>query len=568
VVTVRKIAGLLLFLLISPGGLAQEDPDPDAELRSKADEVFAEWDNAESPGCAMAAIRDGEIIHARGYGMANLEHGLPLTPRSVFRIGSSSKQFTAMAVLLLVEEGKLSLDDDIRKYLPELHEFDPPPTVRQLMHHTSGVRDYLTLMYLAGYRDEDYYTDAEVIEMLARQAHVNFKPGTQHLYSNSGYFLLSQIVLRASGKTLAEYAAERIFGPLGMKSTHYHDDHTRIVPNRASGYAPDGEGGYVISMTTLPMIGDGGVFTTVEDLLLWDRNFYDNKLGKGGPELIERMITTGALTNGDPLKYAAGLVVGEYRGLPMIGHGGAFVGFRADMIRFPEQRFSVAVLCNVAASNPSGLAKKVADAYLADLLEPEPELPQAPAPKTKPGEPAPNVKIDPALYDDYVGQYRLMPGFLLTVSREEDRLMVQPTGQAKTELFSESETLFVVKIADAKLEFKRDDSGKTTAVILYQAGRELRGERLDFEPPAEVTLRGYAGEYFSVELDVTYRISLEEDSLILHVRRLPPMTMQPSGTDSLGCDLGSLQFKRDAEGAIVGFELEAGRVRDLSFVRR
>lgn len=242
----RSIVGLLLLLMMRLAGtpcVAEDEPDPDAALRSQVDEVFVEWDRDDSPGCTMAAIRDGAVVYARGYGMANLEYGLPLEPSSVFRIGSTSKQFTAMAVLLLAEEGKIALDDDIRKYLPELHEFDPPLTVRQLIHHTSGVRDYLTLMYLSGFRDDDYYTGAEVMEMLARQSHVNFEPGSRHLYSNAGYFLLSQIVLRVSEKTLAEYAAEKIFGPLGMKDTHYHDDHRRIVPRRASGYASDDTGG-------------------------------------------------------------------------------------------------------------------------------------------------------------------------------------------------------------------------------------------------------------------------------------------------------------------------------------
>ncbi|MFB3126207.1 MAG: serine hydrolase domain-containing protein, partial [Candidatus Acidiferrales bacterium] len=233
-------------------------------LTNRVDKVFAQWDKPGSPGCALGVIKGGELIYKRGYGMANLEHNIPISSTSVFRIGSTSKQFSALSILLLVEEGKLSLDDNIRKYLPEMPDYGSPVTIRHLIHHSSGIRDYLTLMSLVGKGDDDFYTDEDVVVMLARQRELNFNPGDRFLYSNSGYFLLSQIVKRASGQSLREYAAEKIFGPLGMQNTHLHDDHTLIVQSRASGYSPRKDGDYQINMTTLGMVGDGGVFTTVE----------------------------------------------------------------------------------------------------------------------------------------------------------------------------------------------------------------------------------------------------------------------------------------------------------------
>lgn len=330
-------------------------------LKAKVDQVFAMYDKPDSPGCALGVIQDGQFIYKRGYGMANLEHNIPITPSSVFRIGSTSKQFTAAAILLLAEEGKLSLDDDIRTYLPEFPDYGTPVTIRHLLHHTSGIPDYLRLSYAAGYGEDAYVTDDEVIAMLASQEELEFESGEEHRYSNSGYFLLSQIVQQASGKSLREYAEEKIFRPLGMMNTHFHDDHNEIVPNRASGYAWE-HGRLRISMTNLDMVGDGGVFTTVEDLFHWDQNFYHQRIGD--PQFLDRMLARGVLNNGDTLDYASGLIHGTYRGLKTISHLGGFVGFRAEMIRFPEQRFTVICLCNLSVTEPNKLAKRVADIYL------------------------------------------------------------------------------------------------------------------------------------------------------------------------------------------------------------
>ena len=304
-------AAVVVSLGAAATGPQQSERQPSPE--EQVDAIFAAYDNTRSPGCAVGVIRDGEFILRRGYGMANLEHGIPLSSESVFRIGSTSKQFTAAAILLLVEEGRVSLDGDVREYIPELHDFGTPVTIRHLLHHTSGYRDYLTLMGLAGYRGDDYYDDDDLLRMISRQRELNFEPGSEYLYSNTGYWLLSQVVERASGESLREYAAGKIFGPLGMDNTHFHDDHRIVVPNRASGYVSAGQDGYRIFMTTLPMVGDGGVFTTVDDLLAWDRNFYDPSIGS--PGFVESMQTTAVLNDGEALTYASGLTVSTYRGL-------------------------------------------------------------------------------------------------------------------------------------------------------------------------------------------------------------------------------------------------------------
>ena len=363
---------VILFL----GALALNADTDDPRIK-EVDKIFAAWDKPDSPGCALGIIQEGRFIYRRGYGMANLEHGIPLTSHSIFRIGSTSKQFTAMCIVLLEEEGRLSLDDNLKKYFPKMPDYAESITIRHLLHHTSGIRDYLTLMRLAGIRNDDYLTDPEVVDLIVRQKELNFLPGEEFLYSNSGYFLLAEIVERVTGDSMRVYAKEKIFDPLGMTHTHFHDDHRDIVKNRASGYGREKSGEFWINMTTLGMIGDGGVFTSIDDLLFWDSNFYDNKLGLADQGLIDKMLTPGLLNNGKKLDYALGLGLSDYKGLKMVSHGGAFVGFRADMLRFPDLKFSVIVLANLGNINPSRLARQVADIYLADRFKPEEKKPGA-----------------------------------------------------------------------------------------------------------------------------------------------------------------------------------------------
>lgn len=346
----------LLLLVFTSVVVAEENT-------RKIDKLFVPWDKPDSPGCALAIIKDGQIIHKKGYGMANLEHNIPLTPGSAFYIGSVSKQFVTMCIALLAKQGKLCLDDDIRQHVPELPDYGTPITIKHLIYHTSGLRDYLELLDIAGV-DFGTYHQEDVLDLIARQKELNFKPGEMHLYSNSGYFLLAIIVERASGKTLREFARENIFLPLGMKNSHFHDEYTRIIRNRASGYYPAGEGKYKNFISTFDCVGSGGLFTTVEDLFLWDQNFYHAQVG--GRDLIDTMHKTGRLSNGNSLDYAFALHISQYRGLKTVGHGGSLGGYKSAFLRFPEQKFSVICLSNLSSFVPMRLCQQVADIYLVD----------------------------------------------------------------------------------------------------------------------------------------------------------------------------------------------------------
>src|SRR5271154_3923155 len=341
------------------------------EKQEKVDKIFASYNQAGSPGCAVGVMEDGNFVYRKGYGMGSVELGVPLTSQSVFYMGSVSKQFTAASVVLAAEQGFLSLDDDIRKYVPELPSYGKTITLRQMLHHTSGFRDILGLLFLAGRNFEDIHPTSELLDLLSRQKALNYQPGEEYLYSNTNYFLMSVVIPRATGKPLSQFAEENIFKPLGMTHTRFYDDHSVVVPGRVPAYEPRTAGGFRIDWSTnFDKIGDGGLMSSVDDLLLWDRNFYDNKLGKG--TLLKEMQTKGVLNSGKQIEYALGLFISTYRGLPIVEHGGALFGYRTELLRFPDQKFSVIVLCNLGTSRPSKLAYQVADLYLASQLSPEP----------------------------------------------------------------------------------------------------------------------------------------------------------------------------------------------------
>ncbi len=348
----------------APCAIAADDP---AE-RKKVDEVFADVARPESPGCALAVARDGKIIYAKGYGLANIEEGVAITPKTVFDIGSTSKQFTAASILLLEQQGKLSVNDDVRKYIPELPNYGHKITLLNLLNHTSGLRDYLALFELAGVNIDSVTTDDDALGAIIRQKNLNFEPGTEWLYSNTGFFLLSVVVKRVSGQSLPEFAAANIFEPLGMTQTLYRDQHASIVPGRALAYDPKEHGdGFTIDVSYFEQTGDGAVHTSVEDLLKWDDNFYSAKVG--GKSFLAELQEQGKLNGGKVLDYAKGLFVHDYRGLHTVEHGGSWGGYRAQLLRFPEQHFSVACLCNLARANPERRALRVADIYLASEMK-------------------------------------------------------------------------------------------------------------------------------------------------------------------------------------------------------
>jgi CubicO group peptidase (beta-lactamase class C family) len=341
-------------------------------LVPQVDQIFSAF-TPDSPGCAVAVYQNGSVVLAKGYGSANLEYGVPITPATPFIVGSVSKQFTAAAIALLVEEKRIALTDDVRKYVPELKDYGTPITIDHLVHHTSGLRDWWELVGVAGLRFDDTYAVQDVLDMTARQHGLNFTPGERYVYSNTGYIVLGIVVQRVTGKSLREFAAERIFGPLKMTDSHYQDDHTRPVRGRAYAYSPAEGGRYAINVWNNDLVGQGGVMTTVLDLAKWDANFDTGVVG--GPGFLKRQLERGTLNAGTKLTYAFGVGIETYRGLDLIEHSGSTGGYRAVLTRFPKQRTSIAVLCNVSNANPVTLSHKVADFLLRDSFTTPPPAP-------------------------------------------------------------------------------------------------------------------------------------------------------------------------------------------------
>jgi CubicO group peptidase (beta-lactamase class C family) len=471
-------------------------------------------------------------------------------PDTIFEAGSVSKQFTATAILLLAQAGKLKLDDPVRDYVPELPDYGAPEiTLRHLLHHTSGLRDWGTVTYAAGWpRGSRVHTHAHVLDVVSRQKSLNFPPGSEYSYSNTGYNLLAIIVERVSGKTFAQYTRDVIFEPLGMMHTQWRDDYTRIVKGRAVAYskAPDG---FHMQMPFENVYGNGGLLTTVGDLLKWNRNFTTERVG--GKALITELQRRGRLSDGLEISYARGLVVSRYRNLPEVSHSGSTAGYRAFLTRFPDQALSVAVLCNDGNAEASDLAHGVAAAFLGDALGPE----------VKPSPAA----VSAAALERWAGLYRNVR------TAEPARLTVEGStlkAEGRGTLVPQSESLYAIGNGDVRVQFRGEGVGRSFDVI----GAD--GDVTHYAVAAPVTptaadLAKYEGTYVSDEAEVTYTIRAEDGALVALRRPDARVTLAPSYKDAFtNAQLPLVLFRRDPKtGQIVGLSLGLGRVRDLRFRR-
>jgi CubicO group peptidase (beta-lactamase class C family) len=543
--------------------LLKEGADPDMEMPSReeiVDMIFNKAIKKGTPGAALAVIQNGSVIYKKGYGVANMEYDVPITPSTIFHVASVSKQFTAFAVAMLADQGKLSLDDDIHKHLPEIPDFGKVITIRHLIHHTSGLRDQWELLVMAGFRLDDVITRDHIMKMVTNQKELNFDPGEENLYCNTGYTLLAEIVERVSGQSFREYTESEIFKPLGMTNTHFHDDHEMIVKNRAYSYASAGNGGFKKRVLSFANVGATSLFTTVEDLAKWIQNFHDGRVG--GMDVIKQMHQRGVLNNGKELDYAFGLGIGKYRGLNTVGHGGADAGYRSFITWFPDQKLGMTVLSNLGSMNPGGMAFQVADVYLMDQLTPQKkESEEAEESKTD---------VDPELYDDYVGVYQVS-GVTITITKENNRLMGEATGVPKTELVPESETTFLAKGANVRLTFQRDENGKVTQLIVNQDGQDIPAKRIESVPPTLDQFGEYVGHYYSDEIGATYTIAIQDDQLIAQHRRHKDTSLKPTAADQFSGNnwwFSKVDFERDADRKVTGFRLTGGRVRNLRFDRK
>ena len=529
----------------------------------RADSVFERFDRTDSPGCALGVYQDGKVLYARGYGMASLEHGVALSPRSVLDVGSISKQFTAMAMLMLQKEGKLSLDDPIRKYIPELPAYADRITLRRALSQTSGLRDLYIMMGQTGRSFEGDTVDA--LRVITRSAEPNYEPGASYLYTNSGWILAAQIVYRLTGKTLAQFAEERIFGPLNMRDTRYLADATTILPNAAEGYAPRPTGGFRVARSSYDgaIMGAGAVHTTVEDFGRWLNNY--DSAAVGGRDIIETMTTATTLNDGSPARsgptqaYAVGLNVGTLRGLRVVSHGGSWAGYRGHFLRFPDQRFAVATFCNLTTSGPDSLARKVAGIYLGDRMQPDSATAWTVALAN-----APRAEMSAASLGVLTGVWRnvergevrrtrLVGDTLFVLGGERTRIVPLEGGRFRAGPYTE-------------VRFE-GDAAVPSRMIVRTTAETVAYTRADTAALTPAKLAEYAGDYRSAEVDATHAWKVEKGQLVLYANDRRQGVLEPTYRDGFTRGSTVIDVARDARGRITGFVVEAGRVRHLRFTR-
>lgn len=556
--SLRLCAFALAIACFSPLAKAQS---ADSELTAKVDKVFAQFDKPDSPGCALAVIKNSQIIYKRGYGMADLDHDIAIKPDTPFHVASVSKQFTAFSILMLAQQGKLSLDDKVQKYITELREFDQPITIRHLLHHTSGLRDQWNLLIMSGTRlGEDVVKDEDVLDLVSRMKELNFKPGDQHLYCNTGYTLLAFIVKRVSGQSLREFAETNIFKPLGMTRTFFRDDHAVISKHQAFGYGPGPNSTFKLSVPNYDTVGASSLMTTVEDLAKWDQNFYDKKVG--GDWVIEQMHIRGVLNDGEQISYARGLAVGTYKGLKVVEHSGGDAGYRSHLMRFPDQRFSVACLCNYGGTNPGGFARQIVDVYLAKEFAappPKPTSPTAPAAVAL-SEQELNAKVG-AYWDSKLEEVG-------RVSLKDGKLQLSVSG-ANIAMVPRDANHFRAEGAPIEIVFESTAQGSPSTMTLNIEGRSP--SIYASMPPADTSkLSEYEGTYYSEEIDSTYRVKLQDGKLVVTRKKAGPTPLTPAFRDAFSSlsILGTFRFTRDAQSRVNGFRLSAGRIRNFRFVKQ
>jgi CubicO group peptidase (beta-lactamase class C family) len=485
------------------------------------DEVFAKY-RTSTPGCTVGVAMNAKRVVIKGYGMADLEHDVPNGEETIFEAGSVSKQFTAAAVLLLAREGKLSLDDPVRKHVPEVPDLGAPITIRHMLTHTSGLRDWGSVEDIAGWpRTSRVYTHAHVLEIVSRQKSLNFAPGTQWSYSNTGFNLAAIIVSRVSGTSFADFTRERLFAPLGMTKTSWRDDYTRIVKGRAMAYA-ERDGSFRTSMPFENVHGNGGLLTTAGDLLKWNENFVTPKVADAA--FVAEQQVPGKFSDGRPHIYALGLYARTYRGVREVSHSGSTAGYRAFLARYPDQHTSVAVLCNVASANATDLARQVADIYLGDRLKPA----SPPSPT--------DAELAAA-----AGLYR-------------------STVNGQTVVISEGRTGLGNRswVFDPKGAKATDEHGVAETY-----------ERVERARPTASDLQSYAGTYTSDEAETVLTVAVENGALVVKRRPSTTIALAPLYADAFsGPQLGMVIFRRDGAGKVTALSVVQERVWDLRFSKK
>jgi len=536
----------------------------------RANQLMYVYAGDDMPGGVIGVIRDGQLIFSRAYGMANLTHGVPYTVTTPSNIGSVSKQFTAMAILLLEQEGKLSLEDDVRKYIPELPDLGKVVKIKNMLNHTNGFREVFNLMPMTGWKGEDVLRREEVIHILQRQEELQAAPGEEYNYNNSAFIMLAEIVERISGQTFPEFMEAHVFAPLGMNATMVRTNPATIVPGASQGYTRDSTG-YKESGDLYSAYGAGGIYSTPGDFSKWMNNFKDPVVG--GKEVISRLVSVDTLNNGDTMTYALGIGVDEFRGLMSYSHGGADIAHRAYARYFPEINAGVVAMSNNAGFPAGRIATKLAEAFFTDELEVEEEEDEElENEEGEKKEESTEVVVPEQLLQAYAGKYILTGmGMVIEYSVVDGKLLSTVEGQPEIYLTPLSRSEFKYEGVEATVVFKTDGQGKSTGAVHSQGGQEYILEVLPPYEPSLEELQACEGRYFSKELDVFYKLELHDSTLVLLIRNTPEIELSVLKEGVYKGDvffIGELAFLEDDAGGVSGFTASNGRTKGILFQRQ
>lgn len=530
----------------------------------QVDALLADYARRDSPGAVVGVLADGEIVFAKGYGMADLTHGIPITPDTRFNTGSVAKQMTAFALALLESQGRLSIDDPVQKYLPELPDFGETVTLRHLLTHTSGYRETYGMAALAGREPgEDRFPPGDALQVVQRQPELEFSPGSRWQYNSSAYVLLALVVERVAEAPFAQWMEENVFEPLGMAHTVVERDVEQVIPGAAYSYSAAEGGGYRTEFSNRVYFGAADVYTTVGDMAKWLANFHSAQLG--GPSVQARMRERFVLDSGDTTDYALGVFVDEHRGLRRIQHGGSHAGYRAAVSFYPELNAGVVFMSNFDQLG-GGVADRIAEVFFGSQMAPDPRDGVAT------GSAGSEHVVSAALLDRYAGEYEIEDGPRIWFARDGDAFTARLAGQSPFPLRAVSSRVFVAldPEADARVVFHTHPDGRAQRATVHLQGQEHAVWRVDAWRPNAEQLADYSGRYSSPELETTYTLSVRDKQLVAEHRWNGDVQLDPVELDAFaGEDFPlRIRFRRDSGGAITGFQASLYRTRDVWFEKQ
>ena len=555
----RRIAFILFFIACTTINKSSAQALPDSTIK-KIDGFFKQWDNATTPGCTIGIVMNDQLVYAKGFGLANLEYGIPNTPQTIFHMASISKQFTAYSIILLAQQGKLSLDDDIHKYLPWFPDLKEKITIRNLLNHTSGIRDQWQLLAIAGTRLDDVITQEQIIKILSKQQALNFKPGTQFSYSNSGFTMLAEIIKKVSGMPLRKFTDSAIFKPLGMASTHFHDDYTEIEKNRAYSYDRIDSAHFSNSILSYSNVGATSLFTNIPDMSKWIMNFYDPKVGN--ETTIGHLTKNARLSSGEKLSYAQGIVTNTYKGWKQFSHGGADAGYRTYVSVFPDLKMGFMVFSNLGDFRTSSKVYEMADLFIKDTTAKKEEIKRAAADSIA------AVLKDTLSVKKFLGSYISEEGIVFSSELKNSRLYYNVEGESNFLIKGLKDTFSMAKSPEVKLVFAIKAKDTTVDIkVPDDKVYHFTKSRMD-TLPNDAQLKTYTGTYYCPELDCKYGIVLKDHQLLLTNDKYDDTKLTKTGPDNLTSDywwMDHLKILRDNNKKITGFEVNSGRVMHLKF---